>query len=156
MRGHVRRRGKQTWELKFDLGTDPLTGRRRVRYASFRGTKREAEIKLARLIAENAAGVGIDPSKATLAEFLERWERDWAAVNLQPKTLERYRELIALYVKPHLGAVLIQRLRPVHLNELYAKLLREGGKGQRPLSASSTGYVHRVLHRAMAMRRLGV
>jgi integrase len=149
MRGHVRRRGKQSWELKFELGIDPLTGRRRIRYASFKGTKREAEIELARLIAENATGGGIDPSKATLSEFLERWDRDWAASNLQPKTLERYRQLIGLYVKPHIGAIRIQKLRPVHLNELYAKLLREGGKDQRPLSASSTDYVHRVLHRAL-------
>ena len=147
--GHIRRRGKQSWELKFELGTDPLTGRRRIRYASFKGTKREAEVELARLVAENAVGGGIDPSKATVAEFLERWDRDWATNNVEGKTLERYRELIALYIKPHLGNVRIQKLRPVHLNELYAKLLREGGKAGRSLAPRTVGHVHRLLHRAL-------
>jgi integrase len=135
--------------LKFDLGTDALTGRRRVRYQSFKGTKREAEIELARLVAENAAGTGIDPSKETLADFLDRWDRDWATANAEGKTLERYRELIALYIKPHIGAARMQRLRPVHLNELYGKLLRQGGKAGRPLAPRTVGHVHRLLHRAL-------
>ncbi len=149
MKGQIRRRGERSWELRFDLGADPGTGRRRLRYASFKGSKRDAEIELARLISENAAGTGVDPSKATISEFLDRWDRDWAACNVQGKTLERYRDIIALYIKPHLGAVRIQKLRPVQLNELYSKLLRGGGKGGRPLSPSTVGYVHRVLHHAL-------
>jgi integrase len=149
MTGHIRRRGKQSWELKFDAGADPVTGRRRVRYASFKGSKREAEIELARLISENAAGAGIDPSKATVAEFIERWHRDWASIHVGPKSLERYREVLRLYVTPHVGAVRLQKLRPVHLNELYAKLLRSGGHNGRPLSAATVGYTHRVLHRLL-------
>src|SRR5579863_5285131 len=98
MTGHVRRRGERSWELKFDVGADPLTGKRRIRYASFQGTKKEAEIELARLVSQNAAGDGIDPSKATIAEFIERWGRDWATVNVGPKTAERYLQLLKLYV----------------------------------------------------------
>jgi hypothetical protein len=33
MKGHIRRRGKRSWELKFDL---PGAGRK-TRYASFKG-----------------------------------------------------------------------------------------------------------------------
>jgi integrase len=43
----------------------------------------------------------------------------------------------------------VQKLRPVHLSELYAKLLRNGGADGGALSASSVSYVHRVLHRAL-------
>ena len=149
MTGHIRNRGKNCWQLKFDVGTDPLTGQRRIRYVSLKGTRQEAKIELARLVSENAAGTGVDPTKTTIAEFLERWERDWAAINTAGKTLERYRELITLYIKPHLGAFRIQKLQPVHLNELYAKLLREGGKGGRPLSPRTVGHVHRLMHRAL-------
>ena len=49
------------------------------------------------------AGTGIDPTKTTVAEFFERWDRDWASINYDGKTLERYRELIALYIKPHIS-----------------------------------------------------
>jgi integrase len=149
MTGHVRRRGKNSFELKFDAGNDPVTGKRRIRYCSFKGTKRDAEIELARLVSANAAGEGVDPSKATIAEFIERWDRDWASVNVSRKTLERYRQILKLNVIPHIGTVRVQKLRPVHLNELYAKLQREGGKDGRALSARSVGHVHRVLHRAL-------
>jgi integrase len=142
MTGHIRRRGKQSWELKFDAGADALTGQRRIRYHSFKGTRREAEIELARLIAQNAAGEGVDPSKVTVGKFLERWDRDWASINVSPKTLERYRQIVRLNVVPHIGTVRIQKLRPVHLNELYAKLSQD-------LSPRSVGHVHRVLHRAL-------
>jgi hypothetical protein len=101
MTGHVRRRGERSWEIKFDLGADALTGKRRIRYVAFKGTKRAAEIELARLVAQNAAGESVDPSKSTVAEFVDRWERDWATANVGPKTLERYRQLLRLYVKPH-------------------------------------------------------
>jgi hypothetical protein len=55
MTGHVRRRGERSWELKFDVGVDGK-GQRKTRYASFRGTKRDAEIELAKLIAAADAG----------------------------------------------------------------------------------------------------
>jgi integrase len=149
MTGHIRRRGKNSWELKFDADPDPITGKRRIRYHSFKGTKRAAEIELARLVSTNAAGEGVDPSKATVAEFTERWDRDWASVNVGPKTLERYRQILKLYVIPHIGAVRVQKLRAVHLSELYARLQRDGGKNGRPLSARTVGHVHRVLHREL-------
>ena len=28
MRGNISRRGKRSWRIKFDLGTDPVTGKR--------------------------------------------------------------------------------------------------------------------------------
>ena len=56
MTGHVRRRGKNSFELKFDAGNDPITGKRRIRYTSFKGTKRAAELELARLVSEHDAG----------------------------------------------------------------------------------------------------
>ena len=62
MMGHIRRRGERSWELKFDVGVDPTTGKRRIRYTSFKGTKREAELELARLISEHADGNGVDLS----------------------------------------------------------------------------------------------
>jgi integrase len=64
MTGHVRRRGEKSFELKFDASKDATTGKRRIRYASFKGTKREAEAELIRLVAEYNAGLSIDPSSA--------------------------------------------------------------------------------------------
>jgi hypothetical protein len=34
------KRGKTSWELDFAQGRDPAIGKRKIQYASFRGTKR--------------------------------------------------------------------------------------------------------------------
>jgi integrase len=157
MRGHIRRRGKNSWELKFDAGIDALTGRRITRYHSFKGGKREAQNELVRLMDSDRRGEYVDPSKATLGEFLDRWERDWAALNVGPKTLERYKELLNVHIRPHLASVPIQKLQAAHLAELYAKLLREGRRPRRGadganaggLSPRTVGHVHRVIHKVL-------
>jgi hypothetical protein len=143
-RGHIRKRGRVSFELKFELGLD-TAGRRQIRYASFEGTKRAAEVELARLIAQHAAGESIDPSRTTVAEFLAHWDHDWASLNVSPKTLERYRQIVRLYIVPRIGGLKIQKLRPVHLAKLYADLTRAGGQDGGSLSAGSVSYVHRVL-----------
>jgi hypothetical protein len=58
--GHVRRRGKRSWELKFDVGSDPVSGKRQVRYLSFKGTKKEAEAELTRLLNRRNEGTYVD------------------------------------------------------------------------------------------------
>jgi integrase len=149
MKGHIRRRGERSWELKFDAYRDPVTGRRETRYHSFKGTKREAQAELVRLSAEVVAGAYIDAVPETVGEFLERWDRDWLSLNVSPKSLERYRQILRLYVCPHIGPIKLQKLRAVHLSELYAKLLRSGGQDGRALAPASVGYVHRILHRML-------
>jgi hypothetical protein len=48
--GGIRPRGAGRWELKFDLGRDPASGERITKYVSFRGSKREAQAELNRLL----------------------------------------------------------------------------------------------------------
>jgi integrase len=147
MRGHIRRRGKNSWELKFDLGIDPATGKRETRYQSIKGTRKEAQAKLTELLSSHARGVLVDQSKETLAIFLDRWCADWASHNVSRKTAERYRQLIAHQVKPHLGNMPVQKVKPVALNMLYSKLLQSGGVDGGPLAALTVGHVHRLLRR---------
>jgi integrase len=155
MSGHIRRRGERSWELKFEFGTDPLTGKRITKYRNFKGTKAEAKAELVRLINSAHQGDYVDPQKTTLGEFLDRWLRDWAAINVGAKTRERYQELANTHVRPHIGAMPVQKLQPVHLAELYAKLLREGRRAPKGASAGlsprTVGHVHRVIHKALAV-----
>ena len=148
MTGHVRRRGARSWEIKFDLGTDPQTGKRLTRYHSFKGTKREAEDELVRLKAGAIRGDYVDPSKTSVADFLDRWQRDWVTGNVSPKTADRWHDLVRLHIAPNIGAMPIQKLRAVHLTELYGKLLR-AGRGDTGLAPRTVGHVHRTLHRAL-------
>ena len=54
--GHIRQRGPQSWELKFDLGRDPVSGKRQSRHVTFKGTKREAQAELNRLLSRVTRG----------------------------------------------------------------------------------------------------
>jgi integrase len=149
MSGHIRRRGEQSWELKFDVGRNQVTGKREIRYQSFKGSKREAQAKLTELLNEVAKGTLVDASKETLGTFADRWDRDWATHNVSPKTAERYRQLITNQIKPHLGTMPVQKIKPVHLTMFYATLLRSGNAAEGPLAPRTVGHVHRLLRRML-------
>ena len=79
MSGHIRQRGERSWELKFDLGRDPVTGKRQIRYHTFKGTKREAQVKLAELIVAVGSGSYIEPNKIAVANFVRARVDQWEA-----------------------------------------------------------------------------
>jgi hypothetical protein len=43
MTGSIRKRSKDSWEVRINLGRDPLSGVRRQRSETIRGNKRDAE-----------------------------------------------------------------------------------------------------------------
>src|SRR5947207_491277 len=101
MTGNITRRGAHSWRLKYEAGErDPLTGGRKTRYLTVRGTKKDAQRELIRLLAEVETGMAIDPSKLTVASYL----RDWLNGNhgLAPKSAERYRQSIEYQIIPHI------------------------------------------------------
>jgi integrase len=148
MTGNITRRGKSSWRLKFEAGErDPVTGKRRTRYVTVRGSKKDAQRELIRLLAEVESGTAVDSAKVTLAEYLQDWlDR---ASDLSPKTLERYWQLTQQQIVPHLGSTPLQKLRPAQVHDWHQTLLKAGGYDGKPLSARTVGHAHRVLHRAL-------
>jgi integrase len=147
-RGHIRRQGKNSWGGKYEKGVDPVTKERRTGYFTVKGTKREAQAELTRLLGEVSRGVLVDHSKETVGAFLERWLRDWACLNVSSKTFERWVQLATIQIVPRLGSAPIQRIKPVDLTTLYATLMREGGARGGPLAPRTAGHCHRLLCRA--------
>jgi len=73
MRGCIYKRSKNSWTVVVDLPRDPVTNKRRQKSITVKGTKKDAERELARLISEIETGMFIEPSKMTLGEYLEKW-----------------------------------------------------------------------------------
>jgi integrase len=144
MRGHIQRRGKQSWRLKFDLGCDPVTGKRKTRYVTVRGTKKDAEKELRAILYRQDKGVAIDPSKITVAQFLDDWLDDVAPQRVAPKSLERYSGLVRNQIKPSLGTIALQKLRPADVANWIQKMI---GSGE--LSIRSIRHAHGVLRTAL-------
>jgi hypothetical protein len=134
----IRQRGKNSFELKFDAGRDPATGKRNIQYASFKGTKREAQVKLAALITSVGAGSYVEPSKSTVAEFVRARVTQWeAAGDISARTAQRYRQLVENQIAPHIGAKLLQKLTRLDIEAWHNAL--QGG-----LAARTIGHAHRV------------
>ncbi len=146
--GNITRRGKSSWRLKSEAGErDSVSGKRQTRYVTIKGTEKDAQRELVRLLAEVENGTSVDPSSVTIAEYLRGWLD--ADSDLSPKTKERYRQLVERQIVPHLGAVLLQKLRPPQVHDWHSALLKAGSAGGKPLSARTVGHAHRVLHRAL-------
>ncbi len=144
MKGHIQRRGKQSWRLKFDIGDDPLTGQRRTQYKAVKGKRADAERELRAVLFRHDKGFAIDPSKKTVAKFLDDWLDDVAPQRVAPKSLERYGGLVRNQIKPHLGAILLQKLRPADVSGWMQTLISEG-----KLSNRSIRHAHGVLRTAL-------
>jgi integrase len=147
MRGHVRERGNGHWYAVIDT-RDPNTGARRRKWISLPECKgkRQAEIRCAELIAELQSGTSIDPNKITVAEFLDRFDRDWASIHVSAYSRERYRFALD-HVRRQLGERLLQKLRPADLAALYAALGRGG------LASRTIRLIHTVLHKALGQAK---
>ena len=103
MKGHIKERSPGHWAIVLDIN-DAETGKRRRKWHSHSGTKRQAQDECARLIASMNGGSYVEPSKQTVAQFLDEWLA-FIKPSVAPKTYERYRELCRKSIVPLLGDV---------------------------------------------------
>ena len=151
MKGHIRERAPGHWAIVIDL-RDPATGKRRRKWHSFAGTKRQAQDECARLISALKGGTYLEPAKITVGAHMDRW-LEHVRLQVSPKTFERYCGVVRGNLLPALGAVLLTKLQPAQISEMYAKALgggRKDGKGG-GLSPASVLYMHRLLKQALAV-----
>jgi integrase len=154
MSGHIRRRGARSWELKYDVARN--NRRRQIRYRSFKGTRRQAEAELARLLAQVADGRHVDPSRLTVAGFVAERLALWRTTGaISPKTAQFYQTLLDYQIRPFLDGKLIQKLTTRDVEDWHATLQTRGrldGKGG--LSPRTIRHAHRLLSKALreAMR----
>jgi hypothetical protein len=110
MKGHIRERSPGRWAIVIDV-RDPQTGKRKRRWRSFTGTKRQTQVECARLLTEQKAGIAVAPSRETVAAFLERWI-EHVQTQVSPRSYERYAELCHKNIAPLLGGLALTKLQP--------------------------------------------
>lgn len=151
MRGSITKRGKNSWRVKFETGVDPVTKKRRTQYVTFRGSKRDAQIKLTELLGSIDQNQYVEPNKILLGDFIKGRIDYWESSNsITARTAARYREMLANQIAPHLGAKPVQRLTPLDIEDWHTTLRTVGradGKGE--LAPRSIGHAHRLLGAAL-------
>jgi predicted RNA-binding Zn-ribbon protein involved in translation (DUF1610 family) len=178
MRGHIRHRGKASFEYIVDIGTASAQrcqgcGRRfwverkpkqccpncggdlaetEERRRAIKGgyaTRKECQAALNKVLSAVEARTFTPPTRITVKAFLlDEW---LPAVKgtLRPTTFASYTMLAREHIISRLGSLQLQKLSAPAINALYAYLLEEGRVcGKGGLSPSSVRRVHAVLHRA--------
>ena len=149
--GHIRERSPGSFELRYSLGTDPATGKRKIATATVRGSRKEAEKELRRLLRSLDTGEHVDPTRMTVREWLTTWLAT-VREEVSPKTYERYSQIVNQSLAPALGNLPLVKLAPLHIQEAYNALATGGRHDGKPgpLSPQTRRHIHRVLHAALA------
>jgi integrase len=150
MRGHISKRSKDSYTIVIRRGKDPNTAKYLQSWFTVKGTKKDAEKRLAELLHQLDTGTFLKPGKATVTDFLERWLKDYAYANLAPRTAEGYETILRRHLMPELGHIPLTQLKPEHIQKYYAKTLATGrcsGKG--PLNPLTVRHHHMALHNAL-------
>jgi integrase len=149
--GHIRERSPGSFELRYSLGTDPTTGKRKLATTTVRGTRKDAERELRRLLRAVDTGEHVDPNRVTVRGWLATW---LAAVKAEvaPRTHERYGEIVNNFLVPALGSLQLAKLAPAHLQSAYSVWAAGGRRDGKDggLSPRTRRHIHRILSTALA------
>lgn len=148
--GHVEERHKSSFTIVIDLGRDPVTGKRKriARNVKVK-KKKEAEAIMRHMLAQYELGELSAPANITLAEFLDYWLKNYVELHLAPKSQKRYSGIARNHLKPRLGKLKLDKLRPTHIQALYSWWLIPKDQGGPGLTPATVRKHHIVLHRAL-------
>jgi len=141
MRGSIRQKGKNSWQLQVYTGTGP-DGKPRRHFETVRGKKGDAQRRLTELLASLDKGVYTPPGRLTVAEHLHQWLLGYVKTNCSQRTLDGYQTIIERHLIPALGYVQLKRLD-------YQTIERYYGKAREKLSPRTVHHQHRVLSEAL-------
>lgn len=134
--GSIRQRADGTFE-----GRTTINGERK----SFYGEK-QSDVVRAMRAAKKAAddGTYFEPTRFTVAKWLEIWINEYVTSSVKPLTLAAYKSQIRTNITPVLGKIKLSVLNATQIQKFYNDLTRVNG-----LSAKTVKNVHGILHKAL-------
>ncbi len=157
MAGSIEKRGKNSYRLSCLAGYN-LQGKPIKKTKTVHGTKKEAEIELAKFVADVQNGMVIEGKSLKFSEFTEIWKRDYGSKELAPSTYKRYCRMLETRLLPYFGHFYVNKIKPTDIMQFYdllskdTQLIRKkdngGNKTLKPLSGKTILEHHRLL-RAM-------
>ena len=144
--GSIRQRKDGRWEGRYTAGTNPGTGRQ-IQKSVYGDTQREVVDKLAAIKAGIDSGIFVEPSKLTVAMWLDIWMAEYLG-GVKIGTIDAYKSIIKINLKPGLGAVKLSSLSAHAIQTLY-NTLQKGTDDKIGLSPKTIKNIHGVLHKAL-------
>ncbi len=150
MKGSVKRVGENSYRLVYDLPPG-LDGRRRQKRETYNGTKKAAEAELAKHLEAIRKGEYTTEYGLAFGDLLDRYLKS-ARGKLAPTTYQRFDGMIRVHIRPMLGKMRLDRLTPLHLEDVYTKWLESGRKRSKGgLNAQTVLHHHRVIRRILSL-----
>ena len=115
-------------------------GRRKFLYGK---TREDVRRKLSRALHAIDVGGFTDSRGITVGEFLDQWLADVVQPNVRPWTYKGYEVHVRLHLKPALGHIPLDKLAPLHVQQLL------NAKKSAGLSAKSIRYIRGTLRTAL-------
>jgi len=141
MRGHIRQKGKGSWQIQIYTGTEP-DGKPRRHFETVHGRKSDAQRRLTELLSSLDKGVYTPPGRLTLSEHLRAWLEGYVRTNCSPRTYDGYQSIIERHLIPALGHIQLKQLHAQQIQAYY-------GKACERLSKRTVHHQHRVLFQAL-------
>ena len=148
--GSLRRRPNGSWEGRIGY-TDEDSGKR-VEKSVYATTQAEAKRKLKELIKsiENPPEETeyVAPTKLTFGEWLDTWMKEYKKNGVRPATYTSYHHNIEAHIRPALGNMELQKIRPEHIQKLLNDMSAGVGKTA-PLAPWTVLKVKNIISGAM-------
>ncbi len=141
MKGHREKHGKG-YRYRYYAGLKP-DGKKDYKVTPTYPSAKEADTEWAKIKVQLDQGTYVRAGKETMAEYEERWLRTKES-QIKEGTYRQYSWLVKNHIIPRFGHIQLSKLRPDHIQAVYADLEREN-----TISPQSIGHLHRVLSQTL-------
>ena len=147
--GHIRKRetksGSPSYQIINELPFNYEKGKRNRIFKTVKGTKKEAEKVMRKMMDDLENHTYVEDSKITVGEFAEQWY-DLYLKDLSPTTLGGYRYQIENYIiNQEIGKIRLQDLTTSDVQRWINSLYDESPLSNKPLSAKTVKNIYHNL-----------
>jgi integrase len=139
-RGQIVPKGLNKWLVRISLPVGP-DGKRRSPSKLVEGTYNQAQRELTAWLRELDTSSFVEPSKQTVAEYLEQWIA--SKVDVTERTRRDYDKRLKADILPELGHLKLHEVTPQLMQRHYQSLTAKG------YSPRTIEYTHAVFHHAL-------
>lgn len=144
----ITKRSKNSYMIEVDVGRDANGKRKRIR-ETFRGTKKEAQLREAELKVNAKKGICVNSSNITVGEYLQHWI-ETQKPQLKPLTYDSYLLNVEKHLIPYFGNIKLKDLKPIQIETYISQKLQNGRTdGSGGLAARTVEYHLVIFQKAL-------
>jgi len=141
-----RERADGRWEARAIVGINPATGKS-ISKSVYGKSATECRKKLSAIIASVDNGTYTEPNRMTVGQWLDIWRAEYLG-DVKSSTASQYGSYLENHIKPALGGIRLDQLRPHIIQAFYNQKMKSAAKAK-GLSAKTIKNIHGILHSAL-------